>query len=244
MPLIAVTTSIAAARGGQPERIVLNTAYLAAVESAGGTPLPLAPGIGPAALADIMARADGLLLTGGGDVDPARYGQQPHPKTAFVSVARDEMEAAAIRLAIDAGKPLLAICRGMQMVNVALGGTLHQHVPDAFGGTLQHAQDADRPTPTHGVRVEPGSRTAAALGLAHGETGIAVNSMHHQAVDRPGDGLVPTAWAPDGVVEALDLPGYRPWFAAVQWHPEEMAPSIAHARHLFAAFVDAADGGE
>lgn len=243
MPLIAVTTSIAAA-GRQPERIVLNTAYLAAVESAGGTPLPLAPGIGPAALADILSRADGLVLTGGGDVDPTRYGQQPHPETAFVSVARDEMEAAAIRLALAAGKPLLAICRGMQMLNVALGGTLHQHVPDVYGDALRHAQDADRPVPTHMARVEPGSRTAAALGLAAGETEIAVNSMHHQAVDRPGEGLVPTAWAPDGVVEALDLPGYGPWFAAVQWHPEEMAPSVPHARHLFAAFVAAAgDGG-
>lgn len=234
LPVAAVTMSWVPGDGGaRPPRAQLNDAYLRALEAAGALPFPVAAGTPNEMLAAILDRADLLVLTGGADIDPARYGQPPHPETTQVTPPRDETEIALVHAAIERGMPVLAICRGMQLLNVALGGTLHQHVPDVFHGVAhnQTAAGQDRAAPTHRVRIEPNSRVSALL-----ETGdLVVNSMHHQAVDRPGVGLVPVGNSDDGLVEAMELPG-RP-VVGVQWHPEELAPADAHARALFANFV-------
>jgi putative glutamine amidotransferase len=165
-------------------------------------------------IAAAVDRLDGVLLTGGGDIDPGRYGAQPHPATSRVSESRDAAELEVLGAAVAAGKPVLGVCRGMQLVNVARGGTLCQHLHNDAGHT---------PAPgtfgAHPVRVAAGSRLAGILG-ANG-SGVDVPTAHHQAIDRLGDGLVATAWAADGVIEAVEPTdaGGR-FFVAVQWHPE------------------------
>lgn len=204
--------------------VLLPASYVDAVSAAGGLPvlLPSLPGAAAA-----VTRLDGLILTGGGDVDPASYGQQPHPRASRVSAERDQAELEHLDAALSAGLPVLGICRGMQLLNVARGGTLCQHLPDGGG----HA-----PAPgtfgSHPVRIAPGSRLAAILA---GPT-LTVPTAHHQAIDRIGAGLVPTAWADDGVVEAVELDGGQPPFVvAVQWHPE-----AGPDRSLISALVEAA----
>jgi putative glutamine amidotransferase len=191
--------------------VLLPANYAEQVAAAGGIPvlLPPLPGIAAA-----VRRLDGVLLTGGGDIDPGRYGAQPHPATSRVSQARDTAELEMLDAAVAAGKPVLGVCRGMQLVNVARGGTLCQHLRGDAGHT---------PSPgtfgSHPVRIEAGSRLAGILG-ANG-AGVDVPTAHHQAIDRLGDGLVATAWAEDGVVEAVECAvAGGPFFVAVQWHPE------------------------
>jgi putative glutamine amidotransferase len=169
---------------------------------------------------------DGLVLAGGTDINPARYGQQPAPETDRPDDQRDEVETRLLQDALAQGIPVLAICRGMQLFNVVHGGTLIQHLP---GHQLKQRDDI-----VHTVRVTPGTRLAAILG--HGEH--AVNSRHHQAVDRPGDGLIVSAIAPDGVIEALEKPGDS-FAVAVQWHPEDRILASAADRKLFEAFAEA-----
>ena len=191
--------------------VLLPANYAGQVAAAGGIPVLLPPLPGVAAVAD---RLDGLLLTGGGDVDPGRYGAQPHPRTGRVSVPRDTAELELLDAAAAAGLPVLGVCRGMQLVNVARGGTLRQHLPDDAG----HA-----PAPgtfgSHPVRIAAGTRLAGILG-ANG-AGVDVPTAHHQAIDRLGEGLVATAWAEDGVIEAVEPSAAdTPFLLAVQWHPE------------------------
>jgi putative glutamine amidotransferase len=191
--------------------VLLPANYADQVAAAGGIPVLLPPVPGIAAAVD---RLDGVLLTGGGDIDPGRYGAQPHPATSRVSESRDAAELELLGAAVAAGKPVLGVCRGMQLVNVARGGTLCQHLHNDAGHT---------PAPgtfgSHPVRVAAGSRLAGILG-ANG-TAVDVPTAHHQAIDRLGDGLVATAWAADGVIEAVERTAARgPFFVAVQWHPE------------------------
>lgn len=191
--------------------VLLQVNYAEQVAAAGGIPVLLPPLPGVAAAVD---RIDGLLLTGGGDVDPGRYGADPHPATSRVSAPRDAAELELLDAAVAAGKPVLGICRGMQLVNVARGGTLCQHLPAEAG----HA-----PVPgtfgSHPVKVAAGTRLAGILG-ANG-SGIDVPTAHHQSIDRLGDGLVATAWADDGVIEAVERDDDGdPLLLAVQWHPE------------------------
>jgi putative glutamine amidotransferase len=178
---------------------------------------------------------DALLLTGGGDVDPARYGQPPHPTVYEICAARDDLELDLTRRALDEGLPFLAICRGIQVLNVALGGTLVQDVASATGSLIQHSQKDKRSVPTHAVKVDTASRLAGILGCA----ALEVNSLHHQSIDRPGDGLRIVAHAPDGVAEGAEVPAHS-FAVAVQWHPEELVGQDAAARNLFDALVDAA----
>ena len=237
MPFIAVTTSLSPARESVPERITLNSAYLLALEAAGGTPLLLTPGMGKGQLGKLLELASGVMLTGGGDIDPARYNAARHSMTANVVDARDSLEIEVATRALDNEMPVFAICRGMQVVSVALGGSLHQHLPEAFpASAIEHAQTEcghARSELTHAVAIVSGSRLAEITGCS----AVRVNSMHHQALDRLGAGLVVTGTSADGVVEAVEMPAYGSWFIGVQWHPEELAAGHREAAALFAAFV-------
>lgn len=235
-PIIGVTTSSERTAKGV-DRAFVNAAYIRAVERAGGVPLLLTPYHSPGALARLSEYVDGVLLTGGGDIDPALFGETPHPKTELVSAERDALELERVtRQAIDAGVPLLAICRGLQVLNVARSGTLHQHVPDLFGDAVTHSQSGARSDRTHEVIVEPGTLLADLAGAAR----LRVNSLHHQAIKDLGDGLKPVAWAEDKVIEAVELPGARGFVLGVQWHPEELVDDDPTALALFRALVDAA----
>jgi putative glutamine amidotransferase len=212
-PLIGLSAYCEEARWAHWRKpaVLLPTDYAEQVTAAGGIPVLLPPLPGVAAAAD---RLDGLLLTGGGDIDPGRYGAQPHPRTSRVSGPRDAAELELLDAATQERLPVLGVCRGMQLVNVARGGTLCQHLPDDAGHALAPGMFGSHP-----VRVAAGTRLAGILG-ANGD-GVDVPTAHHQAVDRLGDGLVASAWAEDGVVEAVEAgAGGDPFLLAVQWHPE------------------------
>jgi putative glutamine amidotransferase len=233
-PLIGITTSVTV--GKVPERAYVNGAYIRAVQAAGGIPVLLTPHFTPEVQAALWQRLDGLLLTGGGDIEPGRFGEPRHPTVDDVAPARDELEIGLTRRALADDVPLLAICRGIQVLNVALGGTLVQDIASELPGALAHSQTAPRHEPTHAVKVMgEGTRLGRVLGAAE----IAVNSLHHQALKRLGEGLSPVAWAPDGVIEGVEMAGER-FVLGVQWHPEELVGHDPAARHLFAAVVDAA----
>lgn len=234
-PLVGVSTSITV--GEAPERAYVNTAYLAAIQAAGAVPVLLPPRLDPAALGALWERLDGLVLTGGGDVDPRRFDEPRHAATEGVSQARDALEFSLVHRALEDDVPLLAICRGLQVVNVALGGSLYQDIADQTGSLIAHNQTEPRDEPTHDVKV-PGEATR--LGAILGALELRVNSLHHQAIKTLGHGLKDVAWAPDGIVEAAELEDSRRFLLGVQWHPEELVGRDPAARSLFAALVAAA----
>lgn len=210
--------------------------YLASVERAGGVPVEIDADNGED-VATLPDRVDGIVLTGGGDVDPVLYGQVPHATTRVVPAARDRFELAVARLCLSSGLPLLAICRGLQVMNVACGGTLVQDIPSEVPEALVH-QDSTTPTTCpHPIEIEAGSMLAHCLGLI-GPAPVPVNSRHHQSVDAPGHDLRITARAPDGVVEALEAAAH-PFAIGVQWHPENFVDG-GEFRGLFTAHVTAA----
>ncbi len=176
----------------------------------------------------------GLLLSGGGDLHPSFYSEEPCWKLGEVSLVRDRFEIALLRLVLDVGKPVLGICRGMQVLNVALGGTLYQDLPTQVPASLQHRQKGARKEPVHEVKLKKGSLLADVLGAER----IWVNSFHHQAVKDVAPPLEAVAWSADGVVEAVELPG-RGFVVGVQWHPEDLLEED-HAAALFRGFVAAA----
>jgi len=182
---------------------------------------------------ELLDMLGGVVLSGGGDVDPARYGQQPDSTVIGVSANRDSYELSVIEMTMARELPLLLICRGLQVFNVAMGGTLIQDIP--ITGPL-HSQRQPRHEATHAVRVSPGSQLSQVLGSER----VITNSMHHQAMDGPGEGIVPVAWAEDSVVEGFEMPGYGGWLLGVQWHPEELTPGDGASEALFAAFLAAA----
>ena len=233
-PLIGVTSSITVLK--VPERAYVNSAYLHAVQRAGGVPVVLPPQLSAASLERLARGLDGLLLTGGGDIDPAVFGEAAHPTVCEVAPARDTLELSAVRIALDRRLPILAICRGIQLLNVALGGTLFQDVGSDPGTQLQHGQQEPRDQPTHKVQVKAGSRLAETLGTDE----LEVNSMHHQAVRALGAGLLAVAWAPDQLIEGLELADASRFVLGVQWHPEELVSHSEPARRLFAALVQSA----
>jgi putative glutamine amidotransferase len=234
-PLIGVSTSITV--GEYPERAYVNSAYLRAVEQAGGIPVLLPPQLSAAARDTLWRHLDGLVLTGGGDIEPRRFGEAPHPKTALVSEDRDALELALVDRALHDDVPLFGICRGLQVINVALGGSLHQDIPDAAGDTVQHSQTEKRHVATHPVKLlAEGTRLGQILAASE----LAVNSFHHQAVRTLGRGLREVAWAPDQVIEAVEHEDQRRFVVAVQWHPEDLVEHDAAARALFSAVVEAA----
>ena len=198
--------------------VLLPNSYGEQVTAAGGVPLLLPP---VPSIAAAVGRLDALILTGGGDIDPARYGARPDPRTTRVFPARDQAEFDLLAAALAAGLPVLGICRGMQVLNVARGGTLRQHVGDAGGHTPGPGRFGSHP-----VRVAAGSALASILADRPDGTApeLDVPTSHHQAVDRLGSGLTATAWAADGVIEAVELGqgtgGQHPFVLGVQWHPE------------------------
>jgi putative glutamine amidotransferase len=223
------------ARDGEPPAFTLPCGYVDGVRGAGATPLILPPGEAePAAL---LARVDGLILAGGGDVSPTAYGAEPHETIYQVCAERDAFEFALARAALARPDlPVLCICRGMQVLNIVCGGTLHRHIPEQFGDAVNHRLP-QRVATRHAVRVQPGSR----LGTILGTTRFEACSWHHQALDRLGAGLRPVAWADDGVIEAVERD--TPWCVGVQWHPEMQLEDRAQQR-LFAAFVESALAAE
>jgi len=211
-------------------RFTLPSAYVDAVREAGALPVLLTPGEEtPRAL---LRRLDGIVLSGGGDLDPSRFGSARHPDVYFVCPERDAFELSLVQEALEEELPLLAICRGMQVLNAALGGDLHLHLPDVVGRSIAHRESQERPT-GHAVRLESGSRLARIFQARELEE---VASWHHQAVARLGRGLRPVAWAADGTVEALALEA-APRVLAVQWHPELQQEPGSQQRKLFAALV-------
>jgi len=229
-PVIGITTTGRDERG----RFRLNGHYVDAVRRAGGLPLLLPPG--DERPDELLEPLDGLILTGGGDLDPALYGGTTHASIYGVDAERDASEVALARAANASGLPTLGICRGAQVVNVALGGTLVEHLPDEIGSSIAH-----RPEPgadeyeLHDVAVEAGSALAAALGAQTCST----PSWHHQSVRAIAPGLEVVARAADSTIEAFERPGH-PWLVGVQWHPEATAASDPAQQRLFDALVAAA----
>jgi putative glutamine amidotransferase len=229
-PLIGITTTGRDERG----RVRLNTLYVDAVRRAGGVPILLPPG--EAAPDELLERIDGLILTGGGDLDPAHYGGAAHATIYGVDAERDASELVLARSASEAGLPTFGICRGAQVINVALGGTLVEHLPDEVGTAVVHRPEAGRDAyEHHDVAVAAGSTLAGVLGA----TRCSTPSWHHQAVRAVAPGLEVVARAGDGTLEAFERPGH-PWLVAVQWHPEATAATDAAQQRLFDALVAAA----
>ena len=244
-PLIAVTTSevrrsetVSPTPEGEPpsHEMALGLAYLQALEAAGAIPVVIPPLAPPLALS-LLDRVDGVCLTGGPDLDPRAYGEPRHASTGPVESELDDFELALARAADARGLPILAICRGMQALNVARGGTLHQHLPDVAGEAIVHRQSEPGTRPTHPVAIQDASRLGRVLGTAE----ASVNSFHHQAVARLGDGLVVTGRAPDGTVEAIEAVD-RAFVIGVQWHAESLTARREQAA-LFRAFVAASRPG-
>ncbi|GAA4883002.1 gamma-glutamyl-gamma-aminobutyrate hydrolase family protein [Kitasatospora terrestris] len=230
-PLIGITTYREPARWSVWEQgaALLPESYVEAVERAGGTAVLLPPQGEIGRLVEVL---DGLVVAGGADVDPARYGAEPHPRTGAPQHARDTWELALLRAALEAGLPVLGVCRGMQVLNVALGGDLVQHLPD---GSHQDPPGVFVKTE---VRTADGSRIASILGAD-----VQVNCYHHQAIGRLGLGLHATAWSADGVVEAVERSG-RGFALGVQWHPETDLSDLRLFEALTAAAVRNLDSQE
>lgn len=221
------------ARGG----FAVPEGYVAGLRRAGARPLLLPPTPDVPA-EDLLAPFDGLVLAGGGDVDPFRYGAESHhPAVYGVDPLRDEAELALVKAAIALGLPTLAICRGMQVLNVALGGTLHQHLPDIQGIDL-HGHPTRQSSVLHDVKVSTGTRLAAACGREV----LRCTSHHHQGVDRLGAGLTEVAWSGDGLVEGVEVEGDG-WVVGVQWHPEMTAAEDHTQQALFDGLLVAIRSG-
>jgi putative glutamine amidotransferase len=232
-PTIGITTYHTNAdwRGWSEEGALLPWTYVTSIRANGGRPVLLPPGGDAAEAEATVAVLDGVVIAGGGDLDPAIYGAAKHPKTEVNAPDRDVWELAVAEAAIRMSVPLLGICRGMQVLNVACGGTLHQHIPDLVG------HEAHSGTPAgfgvHKVRVTNGKTLD---GILPGAEYFEVPTHHHQAVDRVGDGLTAVAWADDGIIEAIEGTSEQDFLVGVQWHPEQ-----GQDFRLFSALVAAAE---
>ncbi len=232
-PVIGVTT-FDGDREGRPY-VMLNTHYVHAILAAGGIPVLLPNQLTQADVDELLPRLQGILFTGGGDIRTDLFNGEPHPKVSEVDDARDALELPLMRRVVDEGRPFFGICRGFQVMNVALGGTLYTHIPDQHPGALRHDwyPNIPRDTIAHEVRVEEDSRLAELVGMPI----LRVNSLHHQGIKDLAPGLRPVAYAPDGLIEAVELPNH-PFGLAVQWHPEWLTHQ-PEMRNLFRKFVEA-----
>jgi putative glutamine amidotransferase len=232
-PLIGITARHVNTSEGLPAVRILR-AYVTAIVDAGGAPILIPPELPEDGWRVLLDRLDGVLFSGGADIGLEHFDGEPHP-TVDVEPIRDALELPLLRAAVDADKPTLGICRGFQVMNVALGGTLYTHILDQLPNALQHDwHDQPRETLAHSIRVEEGTRLADILGAPL----LQVNSLHHQGIKDLAPSLKPTAYAPDGLIEGIELPDCK-FALAVQWHPEWMT-SHEEMRRLFARFVEAA----
>ena len=235
-PLIGLTTYRLKSERG---RILdgLMPPYCEAVQAAGGIPVLIPLTLEDDQLADVCARMDGVVLPGGGDIDPTYFGGDPHGKVYGVSPERDRVELGVTRQLVDEDQPFLAICRGHQVLNVAQGGTLYEDISELMEGALHHSyfDHPDRGHTPHSVEITPNSWLAEIMGAQKERP---VNSLHHQGIKDLGKDLIVSAVAPDGLVEGIEIPGHR-FAVGVQWHPEEMQAKDNDMANLFKAFVDA-----
>jgi putative glutamine amidotransferase len=236
-PIIGVTSNLLSAGNGRIASVAVGEAYIQSVLRAGGIPVIIPVGLSEPELRLLLSRLDGILLTGGGDIDPARFDGVPHPRVYDVDPRRDDLEIRLVQQAAERGTPFLGICRGIQAINVALGGSLYTDLADHLPGSLKHDHFPDIPRNflAHEVAVTPESKLAKILG----GSAFQVNSLHHQGVQRLAPGLTASAFAPDRVVEAVELQGH-PFGIGVQWHPEWLQ-ELAPQRQLFQALVAAAN---
>jgi putative glutamine amidotransferase len=241
-PIVGIATqTLEPVPGKLPPCWVMGQRYVRVLTAAGAIPwlVPLLPG-DELTLRAIYERLDAVFLTGGVDVDPASYGEERHEMCDRSDPARDWAEIHLIRWALAEHKPILGVCRGIQIINVACGGSLYQHVPAQYPDAIKHdyfptVTEYTRDYLAHPVRLDAGSR----LGRLLGSPEVAVNSMHHQGIKRLADGLRPCAFAPDGLIEGVESPNGT-YLVGVQWHPEELAEAHAPMRRLFTDFVAAA----
>jgi putative glutamine amidotransferase len=227
-PLIGLTTY----GRGADNRYTLPADYIDAVRRAGGVPLLIAPG--ESRVEAILDVIDALVLSGGGDIDPSRYEGKRHETNYSIDQERDTLELELARRVIDSSIPTLGICRGAQILNVVQGGKLIEHIPDEVGVKVLHRAPPREPV-THGVKLKTGSRLAQILGRDQFDA----TSWHHQALRGAAAGFDAVAHAPDGTIEAIEMPSH-PWMIAVQWHPELSAASDPLQQKLFDALVEAA----
>src|SRR4051812_17754759 len=213
--------------------LALGMSYLEAVEAAGGIPVILPP-LPARRLEAIIDRLDGVCLSGGPDIEPACYGAEPHAELGPTEPEVDLFELGLVRAARRRGLPILAICRGMQVLNVARGGSLIQHLP-GMGSDIDHRQTNPASQPSHAVAIASGAKLARIAGAER----IEVNSFHHQAIDRIGTGLEPVAWSDDGVIEAVEAPGDA-FTIGVQWHAECITDRVEQMA-LFSGLIEAAE---
>jgi putative glutamine amidotransferase len=235
-PLIGITTYRHSNQQGYPQ-ISISEAYAQAVSQAGGIPVLIPLGLSELQLDALQSRLDGVLLSGGGDIAPEIYGANPHPAVDHVDPDRDRVELRLFRKIIEKRMPFLGICRGIQVINVALGGTLYTHIPDQLPDALHHpfVEGNSRDFLAHEVRIQPGSKIFGIMG----QSSVMVNSMHHQGIDRLADDLQATSHAPDGLVEGVEMRGYN-FGVAVQWHPECLTNHVSMLA-LFQSFVRSCD---
>ena len=215
-------------------KVTVNRDYMDAVSRAGAVPvlLPLTGDV--FAWEEIVSRVDGLLFSGGGDIDPRMYGEEKLPCCGEVSPERDWMEMDLLRLALDRDVPVLAVCRGLQVMNCALGGTLYQDILAQYAGALCHPREDVPREKAHDVMIPEGRLLRRILGVGT----LAVNSRHHQGIKALGQGLLPCAIAPDGLIEGIEMPGKR-FALGVQWHPESMCEKHPEQQAIFNAFTEA-----
>ena len=241
-PTIGVTTqtlqAIDGIPAGLPSSVVMNQRYYEAVASAGGAPVLIPLLDDTDVLRATYEACAGILIPGGVDMDPATYGEAPHEKLGRIDPDRDRVELQLARWCIEDSKPLLGLCRGLQVINVAQGGTLFQDIEAQLEGAIRHdyfpTYGFARDHLSHDVAVAPASRLRSLVDLEH----LPVNSMHHQGVKELGEGLVASARAADGLIEAVESANGH-WMVGVQWHPEVFEEHNPHANHLFRGFVDA-----
>ena len=231
-PLIGLTPS----HDVETNDISMRNTYLRAVKEAGGIPIVLPLEAEEPDLQRLVSLCDGILFTGGPDVHPFLFGEETHMHCGAVSAKRDTLELALLRLVMEVRKPVLGICRGIQLINIGLGGTIYQDIPSQFPQNFQvaHRQPFPYAVASHHVSVVPGTRLAD---ICHGLT-IQVNSMHHQAVRDLAPRCIVSGFGPEGLIEAIEMPDY-PFLVGVQWHPEYLWSQDEAAANLFLQFVEA-----
>jgi putative glutamine amidotransferase len=234
-PIIGVTSAVDEESG--VDRIQLNRSYIYSVEAAGGIPVVLPVSSRIDGTADVLERVDGVLLTGGIDIDPSFFGEEPHPKIGSIDLDWDNHDIAVARHCLSAKIPVLGICRGCQVLNVAAGGSLYQDISSLVPKAIKHTLKAPRWQPCHNISIQKGSVLEGVLGVSI----LSVNSFHHQSVARPGSGFSVSAWAVDGVVEGIESSAH-PFAVGVQWHPEGMWERYEVHKRVFQALVLAASG--